>query len=93
MQLIVNELLNVVNDETETQHILQEHADFLMEPLEDNGAVLDPDSIYTSDMSRSERYDAYELSMEERLSSARNPAVKTVLRALKDFVLSHRSNA
>ena len=90
MQQVVNELLNVVGQEDETRAVLQEAAGFLLEPLEDKDAVLDPDSIYTSSMTRTERYQAYEGSMEERVASANNPAVKQVLTSLRDFVLSHR---
>ena len=91
MQQVVNELLNVVDQPPEfTRAILEQNTEFLLEPLEDNQAVLDPDSIYTSGMTRNERYDTYEKSMQERLDSAKKPSVKKVLTALKDFVLSFR---
>ena len=88
MQQIVNELLNVVGQEDETRALLQESADFLLESVEDHDAVLDPISIYT--ISSMNRYNAYEISVEQRLASAKNPAVKQVLTSLRDFVLSHR---
>jgi hypothetical protein len=90
MQELVNELLNVCDDAAAMQSLLEEQADFLLEPLDDDRAVLDPDSIYRSNMTREERYQAYETSMAERLVTARNPAVKKVLTTLKDFVLSRR---
>ena len=91
MQEIVNELLNVVGDSDRTRSILEENTDFLLDPLDDDQAVLDPDSIYTSTMSRDERYQAYEISMTERLATARNSSVKMGLSSLKDYVLSRRS--
>lgn len=96
MQRIVNELLNAIAVQEQmsasnmVKSILEENAEFLLEPLEDDQAVLEPDSICTSSMSREERYQAYEISMEERISKARKPATKDVLTALRDFVLSHR---
>jgi hypothetical protein len=99
MQELVSDLLNVVQENNTNNHddvnaILQEmltsSKDMLLEPLEDvANAVLDPyDSIYTPNMTRRERYQAYRSSMEERLSTARNPQVRRVLQELKDFVLS-----
>ena len=70
------------------QDILQNHKDFLLEPLEDMNAVLDPDSIYRGDMTRSQRYQAYRESMQERLAKARDPKAHKVLQAMMDFVLS-----
>lgn len=70
------------------QNILESHKDFLLEPLEDMDAVLDPDSIYRGDMTRSQRYQAYRVSMQERLAKARDPKAQKVLQAMMDFVLS-----
>jgi hypothetical protein len=70
------------------QDILESHKDFLLEPLEDMDAVLDPDSIYRGDMIRSQRYQAYRESMQERLAKARDPKAQKVLQAMMDFVLS-----
>ena len=70
------------------QDILESHKDFLLEPLEDMDAVLDPDSIYRGDMTRSQRYQAYRESMQERLAKARDPKAQKVLQAMMDFVLS-----
>jgi hypothetical protein len=52
-------------------------------------AYLDPDSVYTANMSRAERYQAYRTTMEKRLATAKNPSVRQVLTALFDFVMSH----
>jgi hypothetical protein len=40
MQELTNELLNEVGDGGETQQILEDYRDFLLEPLEDMEAVL-----------------------------------------------------
>lgn len=70
------------------QDILETHKDFLLEPLEDMDAVLDPDSIYRGDMTRSQRYQAYRQSMQERLAEAKDPKAYKVLQAMMDFCLS-----
>ncbi|EEC49603.1 predicted protein [Phaeodactylum tricornutum CCAP 1055/1] len=88
MQELVNELLNVVEREEETQRTLQSYQDFLLEPLECDGAVLDSDSIYSSTMNRTQRYAAYRESMEERVTKAKNTSVRQVLISLQNFVRS-----
>jgi hypothetical protein len=88
MQELVNELLNVVEREEETQRTLQSYQDFLLEPLECDGAVLDSDSIYSSTMNRTQRYAAYRESMEERVTKAKSTSVRQVLISLQNFVLS-----
>jgi hypothetical protein len=93
MQQIVNELLNVVDDENRTRAILDESATFLLEPLECSDVLLDPDDyskMYHANMTRDERYAAYERSMQERLLVAKHKSVRNVLTALRDYVLSHR---
>jgi hypothetical protein len=87
MQQLVAQLLNVRSDQ-QISEILTQHMDFLLEPLEDTDAVLDPDSIYKGEMNRSQRYQAYKESMQERLSTARDPNVVKVLQAMRDFVVS-----
>jgi hypothetical protein len=88
-QALTNELLNMVQDPEQVQVILQANREFLLEPLEDDDAYLDPDSVYTANMSRAERYQAYRTTMEKRLATAKNPSVRQVLTALFDFVMSH----
>jgi hypothetical protein len=87
MTELLNELLNMDSVEG-MQPILENYKDFLLEPLEDMDAVLDPDSIYSSTMNREARYQAYQRSMEERISQAQYHKVMTVLTAMKDYVLS-----
>jgi hypothetical protein len=89
MQALINELLDTVQDPEQMQAILQANRDFLLETIEEKEAVLDSDSVYTFNMSRAERYQAYRNVMQERLSTAKNPAVRQVLTALYDFVTSH----
>ena len=93
MQRLTSELLNCGTADTpenqqRRQDVLAEYQDFLLEPLEDDDAVLDPDSIYTPGMTRAQRYEAYKASMDERVGSARNPQARIVLSAMRDFVLS-----
>lgn len=73
--------------QTALTHILRQYRDFLLEPLEDVSTVLDGDSIYTPQMSRAERFQAYRTSMNERIESSQNLKVKAVLQAMRDFVL------
>jgi hypothetical protein len=89
MQTLTYEMLDSVQDPELLQTMLQDNRDFLLETLEDKEAVLDPDSVYTYNMSRAERYQAYRNTMQERMSTAKNPAVRQVLTALYDFVTSH----
>lgn len=46
------------------------------------------DSIYTPQMSRKERYEAYRTSMDQRIQSSKNGSVRSVLQSMRDFVLS-----
>lgn len=104
MQQVMAELLNAasvdatkadkINNEgkqqpTLLQTVLEENRDFLLEPLDDEDAVQDPnDSIYIGCASREERYHAFEQTMAERIQRARDPTAKRVLTALRDFVLA-----
>lgn len=88
MTELVSELLNTDATPETMQPILQEYQEFLLEPLEDMEAVLEPDSIYRGDMAREQRYQAYRDEMEERIQKSRSKQGKKVLVAMKDFVLS-----
>jgi hypothetical protein len=85
MQQLIATLLQAPTENI--QDILENHKDFLLEPLEDMDAVLDPDSIYRGDMTRSQRYQSYRESMHERVDKARDPKAHEVLEAMMDFVL------
>jgi hypothetical protein len=74
--------------------ILDENRDFLLEPLESDDAVLDPDSVLYQGgapirLPRSERYKLYLNELQERIDRARNGASRQVLQALHDFVWEH----
>jgi len=90
MQALMNELLDAVHDPDQQRvpQILQANRDFLIEPLQDFETVLDADSVYTAAMTRAERYQAYQTVMQERLATAKNPAVRTVVSALLEFVMT-----
>jgi hypothetical protein len=75
--------------------ILDENRDFLLEPLESDDAVLDPDSVLYQggaapiSLPRSERYKLYRNELQERIDRARNGASRQVLQALHDYVREH----
>ena len=85
----MSSLLDVAGDQDATTGVLESWKEFLLEPLEDDNAVLEADSIYKSGMTRAERYQTYRATMEERIQSARNSTVRNVLQKLSDFVLSN----
>jgi len=62
MGSLTNELLNVIGDEKSIRTILEDSRDFLLEPLEEEDALAGSGSIYTPDMTRFERYQAYRAS-------------------------------
>ena len=82
-------LLNAADSDQAMQELLNDASDLLLEPLEDDDAVLETDSIYTPGMTRKERYETYKATMDERIQTARNSTVRVVLQKLTDFVLSH----
>ncbi|KAG7339666.1 hypothetical protein IV203_025290 [Nitzschia inconspicua] len=92
MQDLNRALLDAVGGSPENRHanlrtILQQYQDFLLEPLEDSNTVLEEDSIYTPQMTRSQRYQTFRKSMNDRIENSRNLKVKAVLEAMRDFVL------
>jgi hypothetical protein len=89
MQELMSNLLSVAGDDTSLQVLLESSKDLLLEPLEDDDAVLETDSIYTSSMTRKERYQVYRTTMMDRIAKAKNTNVRVVLQAMSNFVLSH----
>ena len=85
----MSNLLNVAGDDEATQVLLEASKDLLLEPLEDDHAVLETDSIYQPDMTRQERYQTYRTTMLERIDKARNSNARWVLEKMSDYVLSH----
>ena len=88
MKEVTSALLNSISDSDSVQQILLEHEEFLLEQFDNLDAVLEEDSIFTPDMSRSERFERYRKVMEERIGGARVPAARNTLTALKEFVVS-----
>ncbi|KAL7468650.1 hypothetical protein ACHAXS_008883 [Conticribra weissflogii] len=88
MRDLTTDLLACMSDTDAVERLLELNEDFLMEPLNNDGAVLDPDSVYDPSMNRPERFARYREVMNERIGNARAPAAKNVLSALRDFVLS-----
>lgn len=70
--------------------ILLNHEELIMEPLNDDDAVLDEDSIYEPGMTREERFDRYDSAMSAREAAAVNASVKQILSKMRSFVLSRR---
>jgi len=87
MSSLTNDLLNSLGDEAEMRSILEENRDFLLKPLEVEDAMASPESIFTPDMSRAERYQVYRKSVDERLESSANEKARAVLIAMRDYVL------
>ena len=88
MKELTTTLLACISDDESVAKVLQSNEEFLLEQLNNLDAVLEPDSIFTPNMSRSERFEQYRQVMEERIRTARAPVAKNVLRALQDFVSS-----
>lgn len=89
MKEITSNLLALAGGDSKDQikKLLEENREFLLEPLEESSAVLEADSIYKPNMDRSERYNVYRQSMEERIEKANIASVRQVLISLKDYVL------
>jgi len=90
MKELTTDLLARLYDDEAVSKLLTSNEDFLLEQLDNPDAVLEPESVYTPDMDREERYRRYREVMEDRIENARAPAAKKALGALKDFVLSRK---
>jgi hypothetical protein len=88
MKDVVSALLNA--DESKYEQILLANEELIMEPLLDDDAVMDEDSIYDVGMTREERFDRYEKRMLVREEEAFNRNVKKILGTMREFVLSRR---
>lgn len=88
MSSLTGDLLDSLGDNVAMRTILEDNRDFLLEPLEvADSLAASGSTIYTPNMTRSERYQAYKRSVEERLKSSKSPKAKAVLTAMKDYVL------
>jgi hypothetical protein len=90
MKELTTDLLACISDEELVSSLLRSNEEFLLEQLNNLDAVLEPDSVFSPDMSREERFMRYQYVMEERIKKARAPAAKKALGALKDFVWSKK---
>ncbi len=88
MKELTADLLACISDDESVSHLLKSNEEFLLEQLNNIDAVLEPDGVFTPSMSRRERFEQYRRVMEDRIRTARMPAVKNVLSAMKDFVSS-----
>jgi hypothetical protein len=91
MKDLMTNLLNA--DDSRMQNLLLENEELLMEPLLEDDAVLDKDSIYDRGMSMEERFDRYESAMVEREEKAVNKSVARILVAMREFVMIRRKIA
>ena len=89
-QELTTDLLARLSDDESVSRLLRSNEEFLLEQLNNLDAVLEPDSVFFSHMSREERFERYRQVMEERIENARAPAAKKALGALKDFVWSKK---
>ena len=89
MQEVMSELLRFVDDEDQVQQILQTKKDFLLEPLMNDTSFLEKDSIYTSEMTKQERFQRYNQVMEERINKASSPAATKILTSMRNFIMSY----
>ena len=95
MQQVLSELLQAQSSSSATlessslESILESHASFLLAPFTSTTDFLDddPNSIYTQCTNQTERYKCFQTTMKQRIQEARNPAVRTVLQALLEFVV------
>ena len=94
MQQVLSELLQAQSSSSATlessrlQSILELHASFLLAPFTSTTFLDDdPNSIYTLCTTMAERYKCFQTTMKQRIQEARNPAVRTVLQALLEFVV------
>ena len=90
MKLLTTDLLACISDNDAVSHLLHSNEKFLLEQLNNMDAVLEPESVFTPNMNREERFDMYQQVMNERIKNARAPVAKKALEALRDFVWSKR---
>jgi hypothetical protein len=87
MQELTQAIMDNIKDDEKLQELMENSKDFLLEPLESDFAVLDPDSIYEPGMNRTERYAKYRDTMEERIGKASRGPLRKLLVTMRDYVL------
>lgn len=91
MKELMNTLLeNSLKDDEAIKSILLENEELLLEPLLEDDAVMDEDSIYDLGMNRDQRFERYSQVMLEREETAVNATVKRVLSQMRQFVSSRQ---
>jgi hypothetical protein len=90
MKELIADLLACISDNEAVSHLLHSNEKFLLEQLNNMDALLEPESVFTPNMNREERFDMYQQVMTERIKNARAPVAKKALEALRDFVWSKR---
>jgi len=76
MKELTANLFISISDSTAVQEILESNKEFLLEPFNNDEAILDAESVYDLDMTRDERFVRYGEVMEDRISGAKAPAAK-----------------
>jgi hypothetical protein len=96
MKELMNKLLQNVSLEDDNDNanilgsILDQNRELLLEPLNEDEAVMDEDSIYEPGMSREERFDRYDQVMEQRIEKSMNKSVTRILSVMRDYVSEQR---
>lgn len=70
--------------------ILDKNSELLLEPLVDDNAMMDEDSIYEPGMSRDERFIRYDEVMEQRIQKATKLSVRKILSVMREYVYEQR---
>ena len=89
MKDLTIEMMSNIDDDEKLQELMENAKDFMLEPLENDNAVLDLDSIYEAGMSRAQRYARYRETAEERISKASRSSLKKLLQSMMDYVLKY----
>lgn len=87
MNELTQEIMYHIDDDDKLQELMESSKDFLLDPLEQDFAVLDPDSIYEPGMDRAARYEKYRATMEERIEKASRGPLRKLLVTMRDYVL------
>lgn len=90
---LMNELFqNSLEDDKKIRDILSQNKALLLDPLINDEAVQDEDSIYAPGMTREARFDRYSEVVQERENNAVNASVKRILRLMREFVLEYKED-
>ena len=98
-QLRMKELMNTLlqnvslendNDKEKLVSILEENSELLLEPLVEENAMVDEDSIYEPGMNQEERFDRYDEVMGQRIEKATNKSVRKILSVMREYVAEQR---